>query len=394
MSRLYYNLIPMPLMPTAPQNEIQISEQLKIKIMQSIQSNHGWISFDRYMEHALYDPELGYYTGTLRKFGEKGDFITASDISSFFAKTLCIQFKEIFQSVARSIIEIGAGSGEFALQVIQSLRSDNEDINHYFILEISHSLRRQQYELLINHLPSQLFSKIQWIEEIPKEYEGIIFCNEFFDALPVDLIKKESGKYYQKGVGVENDFFVWKDKPIEDISSYDQAIFEDLPDNYLIEHPLHIKNWLNKMTQSLSKGIVLIIDYGFNQTEYFHEQRSQGTLMCHFKHYAHDNPLIQIGIQDITTHINFSYVAREASKLGLNITGYISQANFLINCGILNLLETVNLEDRALYIKSVSEVQKLLSPSEMGDLFKVMTLEKNMDIDLLGLKQNNKVTRL
>jgi len=384
----------MPLMPTAPQNEIQISEQLKIKIMQSIQSNHGWISFDRYMEHALYDPELGYYTGTLRKFGEKGDFITASDISSFFAKTLCIQFKEIFQSVARSIIEIGAGSGEFALQVIQSLRSDNEDINHYFILEISHSLRRQQYELLINHLPSQLFSKIQWIEEIPKEYEGIIFCNEFFDALPVDLIKKESGKYYQKGVGVENDFFVWKDKPIEDISSYDQAIFEDLPDNYLIEHPLHIKNWLNKMTQSLSKGIVLIIDYGFNQTEYFHEQRSQGTLMCHFKHYAHDNPLIQIGIQDITTHINFSYVAREASKLGLNITGYISQANFLINCGILNLLETVNLEDRALYIKSVSEVQKLLSPSEMGDLFKVMTLEKNMDIDLLGLKQNNKVTRL
>jgi SAM-dependent MidA family methyltransferase len=116
--------------------------------------------------------------------------------------------------------------------------------------------------------------------------------------------------------------------------------------------------------------------------------------MCHFKHYAHDNPLIHIGIQDITTHINFSYVAREASKLGLNITGYISQANFLINCGILNLLEIVNLDDRALYIKSVSEVQKLLSPSEMGDLFKVMILEKNMDIDLLGLKQNNRVTRL
>ena len=384
----------MPSMPTAPQNEIQISEQLKTKIIQSIQSNHGWISFDRFMEHALYDPELGYYTGTLRKFGEKGDFITASDISSFFSKTLCIQFKEIFQSVARSIIEIGAGSGEFALQVIQSLSSDNEDINHYFILEISHSLRRQQYELLINHLPSHLFSKIQWIEEIPKEFEGIIFCNEFLDALPVDLIKKESGKYYRKGVGVENDLFVWKDKPIEDISSYDQAVLEDLPDNYLIEHSLHIKNWLNKITQSLSKGIVLIIDYGFNQTEYFHEQRSQGTLMCHFKHYAHDNPLIQIGIQDITTHINFSYVAREASKLGLNITGYISQANFLINCGILNLLETLNIEDRALYIKSVSEVQKLLSPSEMGDLFKVMILEKNMDIDLLGLKQNNKVTRL
>ncbi len=384
----------MPSMPTAPQNEIQISEQLKTKIIQSIQSSHGWISFDRYMEYALYDPELGYYTGTLRKFGEKGDFITASNISSFFAKTLCIQFKEIFQSVEKNIIEIGAGSGEFALQVIQSLSSDNEDINHYFILEISHSLRRQQYELLINHLPSHLFSKIQWIEEIPKEFKGIIFCNEFLDVLPVDLIKKESGKYYRKGVGVENDLIVWKDKLIEDISSYDQAILEELPDSYLIEHSLHIKNWLNKITQSLSKGIVLIIDYGFNQTEFFHEQRSQGTLMCHFKHYAHDNPLIQIGIQDITTHINFSYVAREASKLGLNITGYISQANFLINCGILNLLETVNFEDRALYIKSVSEVQKLLSPSEMGDLFKVMILEKNMGIDLLGLKQNNKVTRL
>ena len=381
-------------MPTALQNEIQLSEQLKTKIIQFIHSNHGWISFHSFMEHALYDPELGYYTGTLRKFGEKGDFVTASEISSFFAKTLCIQFKEIFQSVARNIIEIGGGSGQFALQVIQSLTSDIEHINHYFILEISHSLRRQQYELLINHLPSHLFSKIQWIEEIPEEFEGIIFCNEFLDALPVDLIKKESGKYYQKGVGVENDLFIWKDKSIEDISSYEQATLENLPDNYLIEHSFHIKSWLNKMSQSLNKGIVLIIDYGFNQTEYFHEQRSQGTLMCHFKHYAHDNPLIQIGIQDITTHVNFSYVAREASKSGLNIAGYISQANFLINCGILNLLETVNLEDRALYMQSVMEVQKLLSPSEMGDLFKVMTIEKNIDINLLGLKNNNKVTTL
>lgn len=381
-------------MPTALQNEIQLSEQLKTKIIQFIHSSHGWISFDSFMEHALYDPKLGYYTGTLRKFGEKGDFVTASEISSFFAKTLCIQFKEIFQSVARNIIEIGGGSGQFALQVIQSLTSDNEHINHYFILEISHSLQKQQYELLINHLPSHLFSKIQWIEEIPEEFEGIIFCNEFLDALPVDLIKKESGKYYQKGVGVENDLFIWKDKSIEDISSYEQATLENLPDNYLIEHSFHIKSWLNKMSQSLNKGIVFIIDYGFNQTEYFHEQRSQGTLMCHFKHYAHDNPLIQIGIQDITTHVNFSYVAREASKSGLNIAGYISQANFLINCGILNLLETVNLEDRALYMQSVMEIQKLLSPSEMGDLFKVLILEKNMNVDLLGLKQNNRVTRL
>ena len=381
-------------MPTAPQNEIDLSEQLKTKIIQFIHSNQGWMSFDRFMDFALYDPELGYYTGALRKFGEKGDFVTASEISNFFAKTLCIQFKEIFQSVSRSIIEIGAGSGQFALQVIQSLSSDHENINHYFILEISPSLRKQQYELLTKNLPSHLFSKIQWIDEIPKEYEGIIFCNEFLDALPVELIKKDSGMYYQKGIGIENDLLVWKEKPIDDISYYEEIDLKNLPDDYVAEYPLYIKNWLKKISQSLNKGIVFIIDYGFNQREYFHEQRSQGTLMCHFKHYAHDNPLIQVGIQDITTHVNFSYVAREASKLGLNITGFISQANFLINCGILNLLETINLEDRALYMKSVSEVQKLLSPSEMGDLFKVMTLEKNIDIDLLGLKQNNRITRL
>ncbi|HCB68295.1 MAG TPA: hypothetical protein DEP52_03110 [Methylophilaceae bacterium] len=381
-------------MPTAPQNEIDLSEQLKTKIIQFIHSNQGWMSFDRFMDFALYDPELGYYTGALRKFGEKGDFVTASEISNFFAKTLCIQFKEIFQSVSRSIIEIGAGSGQFALQVIQSLSSDHENINHYFILEISPSLRKQQYELLTKNLPSHLFSKIQWIDEIPKEYEGIIFCNEFLDALPVELIKKDSGMYYQKGIGIENDLLVWKEKPIDDISNYEEIDLKNLPDDYVAEYPLYIKNWLKKISQSLNKGIVFIIDYGFNQREYFHEQRSQGTLMCHFKHYAHDNPLIQVGIQDITTHVNFSYVAREASKLGLNITGFISQANFLINCGILNLLETINLENRALYMKSVSEVQKLLSPSEMGDLFKVMTLEKNIDIDLLGLKQNNRITRL
>ncbi|CAM8302160.1 class I SAM-dependent methyltransferase [Candidatus Methylopumilus planktonicus] len=392
MISLYYNLIPMPTMPIASEIEIQLSEQLKTKIIQDIHSNQGWISFDRFMEFALYDPEFGYYTGNLRKFGEKGDFVTASEISSFFAKTMCIQFEEIFLSLDKNIIEIGAGSGKFALEVIQSL--DSKKIDHYFILEISHSLRKHQYELLIKNLPPYLFSKVQWIDQIPQEYNGIIFCNELLDALPVDLIKKSSGIPYQKGVGLENDLFIWKDKAIKDLSIYDHINLESLPDNYLAEDAIHIKSWINKISESISKGVVIIIDYGFNHSEYFHEQRSQGTLMCHFKHHAHDNPLIQVGIQDITSHVNFSYLAREASSKGLHINGFISQANFLINCGILELLEKVNIEDSVLYMKSVSEIQKLLSPSEMGDLFKVMTIEKNIDINLLGLKNNNKVTTL
>jgi SAM-dependent MidA family methyltransferase len=382
----------MPTMPIASEIEIQLSEQLKTKIIQAIHSNQGWISFDRFMEFALYDPEFGYYTGTLRKFGEKGDFVTASEISSFFAKTMCIQFEEIFLSLDKNIIEIGAGSGKFALEVIQSL--DSKKIDHYFILEISHSLRKHQYELLIKNLPPHLFGKVQWIDKIPQEYNGIIFCNELLDALPIDLIKKSSGIPYQKGVGLENDLFIWKDKAIKDLSIYDHINLESLPDNYLAEDAIHIKSWINKISESISKGVVIIIDYGFNHSEYFHEQRSQGTLMCHFKHHAHDNPLIQVGIQDITSHVNFSYVAREASSKGLHINGFISQANFLINCGILELLEKVNIEDSVLYMKSVSEIQKLLSPSEMGDLFKVMTIEKNIDINLVGLKNNNKVKTL
>ena len=381
-------------MPKAFESEIQLSDKLKTKIIQNIHSNHGWISFDHFMSLALYDPEFGYYTGSLRKFGEKGDFVTASEISSFFAKTLCIQFKEIFQSVAKNIIEIGAGTGQFALEVIQSLNSDNPEIGYYSILEISHSLRKQQHDLLIKYLPFHLFNKVQWIEEIPKEYEGIIFCNELLDAFSVDLIKKISGNYYQKGVSVENDIFVWKDKPIVDLSSYDQINIENLPNNYLTEYPIYIKAWINKINQSLKKGVVLIIDYGFNHREYFHEQRSSGTLMCHFKHHAHDNPLVYPGIQDITSHVNFSYLAREASKLGLSVRGFVSQANFLINCGILNFVDRLNEEDSFLYMKSVSEIQKLLSPSEMGDLFKVMIIEKNLDIDFIGLKNNNKVNQL
>jgi len=381
-------------MPIAPENELRLSERLKTKIIQSIVAAGGWISFNRFMEFALYDADFGYYSGSLRKFGEEGDFVTASEISSFFAKALCIQFKEIFQSLDKNIIEIGAGSGKFALEVIQSLEADSESINHYFILEISQSLRKQQYDLLIEQLPSNLFNKVQWINEIPKKYEGIIFCNELLDAFPIDLIKKTLGNYFQKGVGVENSEFIWKDKLIDDLSVYDQVNLESLPDNYLIEHSIHIKNWINQINQSFSKGILLIIDYGFNDKEYFHDQRAQGTLMCHFKHYAHDNPLIHLGIQDITSHINFSFVARETSKLGLHVKGFISQANFLINCGILDLLEKVNIEDRALYMKSVSEIQKLLSPAEMGDLFKVMAIEKNIDIDFIGLKNNNKVTKL
>jgi SAM-dependent MidA family methyltransferase len=305
---------------------------------------------------------------------------------------MCIQFEEIFLSLDKNIIEIGAGSGKFALEVIQSL--DSKKIDHYFILEISHSLRKHQYELLIKNLPPHLFSKVQWIDKIPQEYNGIIFCNELLDALPIDLIKKSSGIPYQKGVGLENDLFIWKDKAIKDLSIYDHINLESLPDNYLAEDAIHIKSWINKISESISKGVVIIIDYGFNHSEYFHEQRSQGTLMCHFKHHAHDNPLIQVGIQDITSHVNFSYLAREASSKGLHINGFISQANFLINCGILELLEKVNIEDSVLYMKSVSEIQKLLSPSEMGDLFKVMTIEKNIDINLVGLKNNNKVTTL
>ena len=394
MSWLYYNLIPMSSMPIAQENELQLSESLKTKIIQSIDAAGGWISFNHFMEFALYDPDFGYYSGSLRKFGEKGDFVTAPEISSFFAKSLCIQFKEIFQSLDRNIIEIGAGSGKFALEAIQSLEVNSENINHYFILEISHSLRKQQYDLLIENLPSNLFSKVKWIDEIPQKYEGLIFCNELLDAFPIDLIKKNLGSYFQKGVGVENGAFIWKDKLIDDLSAYHQINLESLPDNYLIEHSTHIKDWINKINQSLTKGILLIIDYGFNDKEYFHDQRSQGTLMCHFKHHAHDNPLIHVGIQDITSHVNFSYVATEASKLGLHTKGFISQANFLINCGILDLLGKVNIEDQALYMKSVSEIQKLLSPTEMGDLFKVMVIEKNIDIDFIGLKNNNKATKL
>lgn len=394
MSWLYYNLIPMSSMPIAPENELRLSDRLKTKIIQSIDAAGGWISFNRFMEFALYDADFGYYSGSLRKFGEEGDFVTASEISIFFAKALCIQFKEIFQSLDKNIIEIGAGSGKFALEVIQSLEADSESIDHYFILEISQSLRKQQYDLLIEHLPSNLFNKVQWVNEIPKKYEGIIFCNELLDAFPIDLIKKTLGNYFQKGVGVENSEFIWKDKLIDDLSVYEQVNLESLPDNYLIEYSINIKNWINQINQSFSKGILLIIDYGFNDKEYFHDQRTQGTLMCHFKHYAHDKPLIHPGIQDITSHVNFSYVAREASKLGLQVKGFISQANFLINCGILDLLEKVNIEDRALYMKSVSEIQKLLSPAEMGDLFKVMAIEKNIDIDFIGLKNNNKVTKL
>jgi SAM-dependent MidA family methyltransferase len=381
-------------MPIAPENELRLSERLKTKIIQSINAEGGWISFNRFMELALYDSDFGYYSGNLRKFGEHGDFVTASEISSFFAKSLCIQFKEIFQSLDKNIIEIGAGSGKFALEVIQSLEADSENIERYFILEISHSLKKQQYDLLIEHLPSNLFSKVQWIDEVPQKYEGIIFCNELLDAFPIDLIKKTLGSYFQKGVSVENSTFIWKDKLIDDLTTYDQINLESLPDNYLTEHSTHIKAWINQVNQSLTKGILLIIDYGFNDKEYFHDQRSEGTLMCHFKHYAHDNPLIHVGIQDITSHVNFSYIAKEASKLGLHIKGFISQANFLINCGILDLLEKVNIEDQVLYMKSVSEIQKLLSPAEMGDLFKVMAIEKNIDIDFVGLKNNNKVTKL
>ena len=379
----------MATLPIPSAQQQAFSQQLSALIQQKIKNNQGWISFAYFMNMALYAPGLGYYSGGAQKFGHGGDFVTAPEISPLFAKTLALQAAQILAAMQGDILELGAGTGKLAADLLLELQALDSLPKQYFILEVSDHLRQMQRETLQEKLSQDLFKRVVWLEKLPVNFIGLIIGNEVLDAIPAHLIINTETGLCERGVSFEQTF-IWQDKPLQKGNLRDEVSAYSLPSHYLTEVCPAATGLMNSLADCLKQGVILMLDYGFGVAEYYHPQRNQGTLMCHFQHYAHSNPLINIGLQDITAHVNFTAIAEAGVSQGLSLAGYCNQASFLINCGMLDILRKTSPSNMAVYAPLTAAAQKLLSPAEMGELFKVIAFSKNFDEPLIGFKDGDK----
>jgi SAM-dependent MidA family methyltransferase len=369
-------------LPQPDANARARSARLVEVIRDEIEAARGWISFARYMELALYAPGLGYYVAGAEKLGAAGDFVTAPEISPLFARTLARHAAQIVAATGGSILELGAGSGRFAADLLLALEALGALPERYAILEVSADLQARQRERIATVAP-HLLARVAWLSELPARWRGLVLANEVLDALPVHLVVNDEGTWRERGVTWAG-ALQWQDAEIA--SRALAAATAHLPEDagYLTEINLAAVKLTASLAEILEAGTLLFVDYGFGRREYYHPQRSAGTLMCHYRHHAHDDPFFLPGLQDITAHVEFTAIAEAGLERGLVLQGYTTQARFLLNCGIIELVQAVPVEDTANYLPLVAGVQKLLAPSEMGELFKVIALGRGMDGPLVG----------
>ena len=365
------------------------SNELCKLIHQDIASQGGWIPFSRFMELALYAPGLGYYSAGAHKFGEAGDFVTAPEISPLFGKTLARQVADIMTQSSPHILELGAGSGKLAVDVLVELERLDYLPERYDILEVSADLRERQLDIFRKRAP-QLAARVHWLDSLPENFSGAMIANEVLDALPVHLMRWTDPFITERGVMSQGSDFSWQERPAKNPMLLEAAQRILVPNNYLSEISLDSRRLIASMSERLQQGVLLFIDYGFGANEYYHPQRNQGTLMCHYRHHSHDDPFFLPGLQDITSHVDFTAVAESAIDCGAHLLGYTTQAHFLINCGITDFLSERNPEKLRDYLPLSSQLQKLTSPAEMGDLFKVIALGKGMEEPLRGFERGDK----
>jgi len=380
-------------MPTTlplPSAEAQAhSNRLCEFIHQDIAAQGGWIPFSRFMELALYAPGLGYYSAGSHKLGEAGDFVTAPEISSLFGRTLARQVADIMLSSASAILELGAGSGKLAIDILSELERMGSLPERYDILEVSADLRERQQATLQERIP-HLAARVNWLDALPEKISGAVIANEVLDALPVNLVRWTGMGIAERSVVSKGKEFAWHEQATENSVLCEVAQKINVPDNYLSEISLAARGLITTLCGRLDKGVMLFIDYGFGAGEYYHPQRSEGTLMCHYRHHSHDDPFFLPGLQDITSHVDFSAVAENALAKGAHLLGYTTQANFLVNCGITDFLAEHDPEKLRDYLPLSIQLQKLTSPAEMGDLFKIIALGKGMEESLRGFSRGDK----
>ncbi len=375
-------------MPEPDADAAASSARLQALIAGEIEQAGGWIPFSRYMELALYAPGLGYYSGGARKFGAAGDFVTAPELSPLFARALAAQVAQLMAASAPRIIEAGAGSGALAVGLLLELERLGAAPERYDILELSGELRARQQAAVARGAP-QLAERVGWLDTLPETFSGAVVANELLDALPVQIVAWREDGIFERGVARENGAFIWRERPATgSLLAVSRGLtFAAAP--CLSEIGLAARAWIAEWGRILQRGALLAIDYGFPQREYYHPQRSEGTLMCHYRHHAHADPFWWPGLNDITAHVDFTAAAEAGFAAGLAVLGYTSQAQFLLNCGLPQLLER-EAGDEAAYAALAAGAHKLISPAEMGELFKVLALGKGIEEPLQGFARGDR----
>lgn len=350
-----------------------LTTPLASRIAQAVQAAGGWLGFDEFMNLALYTPGLGYYANDLRKLGlmpgSGSDFVTAPELSPLFGRALATQVQQALQATqTREVWEFGAGSGALALQLLDAL---GDAIQRYTIVDLSGALRARQQQTLADY-----GDRVRWLSTWPDEIQGVVIGNEVLDAMPVKLLARIEGVWHERGVTLEAGQeqsdqaespdapkFVWQDQPTD----LRPPISIEAAHDYLTEiHPM-AEAFVRTLADKLKQGAAFFIDYGFAEREYYHAQRHMGTLICHRAHRTDSNPLCDLGLKDISAHINFTGIAVAAQAGGLEVLGYCSQGRFLLNCGLAQLMAQADLTVRA-------QAHKLVAEHEMGELFKVIGL--------------------
>jgi SAM-dependent MidA family methyltransferase len=375
-------------LPAPPREAAALSDKLSRLIATEIGRSGGWLSFARYMELALYAPGLGYYVAGARKLGRDGDFITAPELSPLFGQTLARQLEQLAKLGLTDILEIGAGSGALAADLLIELERLGCTPGHYLILELSPDLRDRSRDTLAARAP-RLLERVAWLNALPPAFTGVVIGNEVLDAMPVHVYERRGDRILEVGVALDEGRLAWTARPEASTSAGPDPSYFPV-DGYRSEVQFAAQGFVRSLANALARGVALFIDYGFPRHEYYHPQRARGTLMCHYRHRAHDDPFFLPGLQDITSHLDFSAIAQAARESGLDVTGYTGQAQFLVNCGITEILSGTPASDAAAYAPLAAQAHKLLSPAEMGELFKVIAFSKGVSVPLRGFTEGDR----
>lgn len=365
------------------------SEHLCALIREQIAAAGGAIAFSRYMELALYAPGLGYYSAGARKFGAAGDFVTAPELGSSFAQCIVQSVAPVLRELGGDTVffEIGGGSGAFAEAALKHLASLDALPTHYWMLEPSADLRERQKEHLRSTLPIDLFNRCQWLVGPPEqEWRGVLFANEVLDALPTTRFAIDQGEVFEEYVALDNNGgFTRIDKPADvllrsAVRHVEHTIEMPIAHGFRSEILPQLPYWIQAIGGLLKNGVMLFVDYGYPRREYYLPQRNEGTLVCHYRHHAHDDPFFLPGLQDLTAFVDFTALAESGVNAGFDFAGYSTQANFLINNGLAQQLASIEaINDEAERYRQHQQIKRLMLPSEMGERFQVMGFQRGID---------------
>lgn len=380
-------------LPVPDREALAVSQELSTRIAAEIARHGGWLSFARYMEMALYEPGLGYYSNPGQVFGAAGDFVTAPELTPLFGATLARQVSPWLKDPALAgsgqvVLEVGGGSGMLAAQLLNALDNVGHHEVRYLILELSAERREHQRQTLKSLAPG-LMDRVGWLETFPESFAGVVVANELLDAMPVQLFEWQAdaeAALQEMGVTWVDGRFAWAPRPADAVLTETVTALRNRlgPEGAQWHSPYRSEicpaqqAWMRTLADCMTAGVVLLLDYGFAAPEYYHPQRDQGTLMCHYRHRSHADPFLWPGLSDITAHVDFTALARAATAEGFSLVGYTSMAAFLLNAGLLDELADLPREPESFWFAQAQAVQQLISEAEMGELFKVIAFEKNL----------------